>query len=65
MSASADKAPPARDAEAEVERMLAMGREIRSHLKGSVSSDLGDLYDEVGFPLEANSHTDIEPALKA
>jgi antitoxin VapB len=40
----------ARDVDAEVERMLAMGREIRSHMTGPVSSDLSDLYDEDGFP---------------
>jgi len=40
----------AHDAEAEIERMLAMGREIRSHMREPVSSDLSDLYDENGFP---------------
>ena len=40
----------ARDVDAEVERMLAMGREIRSHMTEPVSSDLSDLYDENGFP---------------
>jgi antitoxin VapB len=40
----------ARDVDAEVERMLAMGREIRSHMTEPVSSDLSDLYDEEGFP---------------
>jgi antitoxin VapB len=40
----------AHDVEAEIERMLAMGREIRSHMKEPVSSDLSDLYDENGFP---------------
>jgi antitoxin VapB len=39
-----------RDIDAEVERMLAMGREIRSHMTEPVSSDHGDLYDEDGFP---------------
>jgi antitoxin VapB len=39
-----------RDVDAEVERMLAMGREIRSHMTEPVSSDLSDLYDEEGFP---------------
>jgi antitoxin VapB len=38
------------DVEAEVERMLAMGRDIRSHMTEPVSSDLSDLYDEDGFP---------------
>ena len=40
----------ARDIDAEVERMLAMGREIRSHMTEPVSSDLTDLYDQDGFP---------------
>jgi antitoxin VapB len=39
-----------RDVDAEIERMLAMGREIRSHMKEPVSSDLSDLYDDDGFP---------------
>ena len=56
---------PGHGVEAEVERMLAVGREIRSHMKEPVSSDLSDLYDGDGFPLEADSRTDIEPALKA
>jgi antitoxin VapB len=40
----------AHDVEAEVKRMLAMGREIRGHMTEPVSSDLNDLYDEDGFP---------------
>jgi antitoxin VapB len=39
------------DVDAEVERMLAMGREIRSHMTEPVSSDLSDFYDDNGFPL--------------
>lgn len=39
-----------RDTEQEVERMLAMGREIRAHMREPVSSDLRDLYDENGLP---------------
>ena len=35
---------------ASAERMLAMGREIRAHLREPVSSDLRDLYDEHGLP---------------
>jgi hypothetical protein len=42
------------DIEAEVERMLAMRREIRAHMTEPVTSDLRDLYDDDGF----------EPALK-
>ena len=40
-----------RDKAAEVERMLAMGREIRAHMREPVSSDLRDLYDDDGMPL--------------
>lgn len=37
--------------DAEVERMLAFGREIRAHMREPVSSDLNDLYDdETGLP---------------
>lgn len=39
-----------RDTDQEVERMLAMGREIRAHMREPVSSDLRDLYDENGLP---------------
>lgn len=39
-----------RDTDQQVERMLAMGREIRAHLREPVSSDLRDLYDENGLP---------------
>ena len=38
------------DIVAEARRMLAAAREIRSHIKGPVSSDTRDLYDENGFP---------------
>ena len=40
-----------RDIKAEAERMVAMGREIRARIKGPVSSDTSDLYDEDGFPV--------------
>jgi antitoxin VapB len=40
----------AHDVEAEVERMMEMGREIRGHMTEPVSSDLSDLYDHDGFP---------------
>ena len=51
----------------EVERMLALGREIHRHMTEPVSSDLNDMYDENGFPHAGGdfSQTDIEPALKA
>jgi hypothetical protein len=52
---------------AEVECMLAMGKEIREHMTPPVSSDRSDLYDVNGLPLCGGdfSQTDIEPALKA
>ena len=39
-----------RDTDQQVERMLAMGREIRAHMREPVSSDLRDLSDENGLP---------------
>lgn len=39
-----------RDIKAKVERMLAMGREIRSHMREPVSSDTSWMYDEDGLP---------------
>ena len=39
------------DVEDTVERMLAAGREIRSHMREPVSSDLSDFYGEDGMPL--------------
>jgi hypothetical protein len=52
--------------EAEIERMLAMGREIRAHMREPVSSDLNDFYDENGFPIDGDdaARSDIEPALR-
>ncbi len=49
-----------------VERMLAMGREIRAHMTGPANSDLSEFYDEDGLPIGRGdfSLTDIEPALK-
>jgi hypothetical protein len=35
----------------EVRRMLAIGVEIRAHMREPVSSDLRDLYDDEGMPL--------------
>jgi hypothetical protein len=58
--------PPNRDVEAEIERMLEMGREIRGHMREPVSSDLSDLYDESGFPIaEGTSRVAREPVLKS
>jgi len=43
---------------ATVEKIEALGREIRAHMTEPVSSDHSWLYDKDDFP-----HTDIEPAL--
>jgi antitoxin VapB len=40
-----------RGIDAQVQKMLAMGREIRAHMREPVSSDMSDLYDENGLPL--------------
>ncbi len=40
-----------RSIETQVQKMLAMGKEIRAHLRGPVSSDTSDMYDENGMPL--------------
>ena len=39
-----------RDIDATVERMLEMGKEIRSHMREPVSSDTSWMYDEDGLP---------------
>ena len=39
-----------RDIAGKVERMLAMGREIRAHMREPVSSDTSWMYDENGLP---------------
>jgi len=39
-----------RDITAKAERMMAIGRDIRAHMKEPVSSDTRDFYDEDGFP---------------
>jgi antitoxin VapB len=50
LRAELEREERSRDTDQEVERMLAMGREIRAHLREPVSSDLSDLYDENGLP---------------
>ncbi len=50
LRAELEREERSRDTDQEVERMLAMGREIRAHLREPVSSDLRDLYDENGLP---------------
>ena len=39
-----------RDIDGTVERMLAMGKEIRAHMREPVSSDTSWMYDEDGMP---------------
>jgi antitoxin VapB len=51
LRAELDRKERDRDIQAKVQRMLAMGREIRAHMTEPVSSDLSDLYDENGSPL--------------
>ena len=57
---------PESGVETEVERMLAIGREIRDHMPQRLDFDPDELYDSNGFPLRGGdfSLTDIEPALK-
>ncbi len=46
-----DRQERERGIEAQVQKMLAMGREIRAHMREPVSSDMSDLYDQNGLPL--------------
>jgi len=39
-----------RDLEAKITQMLALGQEIRAHLREPITSDHSCLYDEDGFP---------------
>jgi hypothetical protein len=39
------------DIDHKVARMLALGEEIRSHLREPITSDHACLYDEDGFPI--------------
>ena len=62
-------AHPARDPEdieAQLQRMRALGREIRAHIKGEITSSTDCFYDEDGLPLRGGNFalTDIESALK-
>jgi antitoxin VapB len=50
LRAELERQERARNVDAEVARMLIMGREIRAHMREPVSSDLRDLYDEDGMP---------------
>ena len=50
LRAELDRQERNRDRATEAQRMLAMGREIRAHMREPASSDLRDLYDENGLP---------------
>jgi antitoxin VapB len=50
LKAELERQQRARDVEEKVERMLALGREIRAHLRIPITSDHSCLYDENGFP---------------
>ena len=45
-----DRERKSRDIDAKVDRMMAMAREIRAHMREPVSSDHSWLYDENGLP---------------
>jgi len=50
LQAELERQERARDLNERVERMLAMGREIRAHMREPVSSDTSWMYDEDGLP---------------
>ena len=50
LKAELEREQRARDVEDKVERMLAVVREIRAHLRVPITSDHSCLYDENGFP---------------
>jgi antitoxin VapB len=50
LKAELERQQRSRDVEEKVERMLALGREIRAHLRVPITSDHSCLYDEDGFP---------------
>jgi antitoxin VapB len=50
LKAELERQQRARDVEEKVQRMLALGREIRAHLRVPITSDHSCLYDEDGFP---------------
>jgi antitoxin VapB len=51
LQAELDREQRARDINDKVERMLALGRDIRAHLRAPITSDHSCLYDENGFPV--------------
>jgi antitoxin VapB len=50
LKAELERQQRARDVEEKVERMLALRREIRAHLRVPITSDHSCLYDEDGYP---------------
>jgi len=51
LQAELDREQRARDIDDKVERMLALGREIRAHMTIPITSDHSCLYDENGLPV--------------
>jgi antitoxin VapB len=46
-----DRERRTRSREGVAERLLEIGREVRAHIKGEISSsDIDDMYDEMGLP---------------
>lgn len=50
LRAELDRRERERDVEADVDRVMALAKEIRSHMREPVSSDTNWLYDENGLP---------------
>jgi antitoxin VapB len=50
LQAELERAERQRDVEAEVDRIMALAREIRAHMREPVSSDTSWMYDENGLP---------------
>ena len=50
LQAELERAERQRDVEAEVDRVMALAREIRAHMREPVSSDTSWMYDENGLP---------------
>jgi len=50
LQAELEREQKRRDAEARVDRVMAIAKEIRAHMREPVSSDTSWLYDENGLP---------------
>jgi len=50
LQAELEREEKRRDAEARVDRVMAIAKEIRAHMREPVSSDTSWLYDENGLP---------------